>query len=60
LPEPSSEEDRQEIAAKGARRFDRFEQWLAKQLAEPNNLYARLHTAYYGSQEEKKRSADDQ
>ena len=42
LPEPSTEEERDTVSEKGARRFDRFEQWLARHLVDPDNLYSRL------------------
>ena len=42
LPEPSTEEERDTVAEKGARRFDRFEQWLVRHLVDPDNLYSRL------------------
>jgi hypothetical protein len=42
LPEPSTEEERDTVSEKGARRFDRFEQWLVRHLVDPDNLYSRL------------------
>ena len=42
LPEPITEEERREVTEKGARRFDRFEQWLTRHLVDPDNLYNRL------------------
>jgi hypothetical protein len=42
LPEPSTEEARDTVSEKGARRFDRFEQWLVRHLVDPDNLYSRL------------------
>jgi len=42
LPEPSTEEERDTVLEKGARRFDRFEQWLVRHLVDPDNLYSRL------------------
>lgn len=42
LPEPVTEEERKIVTEKGARRFDRFEQWLMRQLADPKSLYGRL------------------
>ena len=42
LPEPVTDEERKAVTEKGARRFDRFEQWLIRQLAEPESLYGRL------------------
>jgi hypothetical protein len=46
LPETANEEERQIVADKGARRFDRFEQWLTRQLVDPDNLYNRLQTRF--------------
>lgn len=51
LPEPETEADRREISAKGTRRFDRFEQWLARQLVDPENLYERIHAHYVRGEE---------
>jgi hypothetical protein len=45
LPEPVTEEERRIVTDKGARRFDRFEQWLIRNLADPDSLYARLQTS---------------
>jgi hypothetical protein len=42
LPEPVTEEERKIVTEKGARRFDRFEQWLMRHLVDPDSLYARL------------------
>ena len=42
LPEPSTAEERETVSEKGARRFDRFEQWLVRHLVDPDNLYSRL------------------
>jgi hypothetical protein len=42
LPEPVTEEERKLVTEKGARRFDRFEQWLMRHLADPESLYTRL------------------
>jgi hypothetical protein len=42
LPEPTSRAERESISEKGARRFDRFEQWLVRHLVDPENLYHRL------------------
>src|SRR5271170_3183189 len=44
LPEPVTEEERKIVTEKGARRFDRFEQWLMRHLADPQGLYQRLQT----------------
>ena len=35
LPEPVTEEERRAVIEKGARRFDRFEQWLTRNLENP-------------------------
>jgi hypothetical protein len=42
LPEPSTTEERESVSEKGARRFDRFEQWLVRHLVDSDNLYNRL------------------
>lgn len=42
LPEPTTPEERETVSEKGARRFDRFEQWLVRHLVDPENLYSRL------------------
>jgi hypothetical protein len=42
LPEPVTDEERKIVTEKGARRFDRFEQWLMRHLADPESLYSRL------------------
>lgn len=42
LPEPVTDEERKMVTEKGARRFDRFEQWLMRHLADPESLYSRL------------------
>jgi hypothetical protein len=42
LPEPVTEEERRLVTEKGARRFDRFEQWLMRHLANPESLYSKL------------------
>ena len=44
LPEPVTDEERKIVTEKGARRFDRFEQWLMRHLADPGSLYQRLQT----------------
>jgi hypothetical protein len=41
-PEPITYEDRQLVTEKGARRFDRFEQWLMRHLTDPESLYGRF------------------
>jgi hypothetical protein len=42
LPEPVTDEERKMAMEKGARRFDRFEQWLTRHLVDPDSLYNRL------------------
>lgn len=42
LPEPVTDEERKTVTEKGARRFDRFEQWLMRHLVDPESLYSRL------------------
>ena len=42
LPEPTTTDEREMVSEKGARRFDRFEQWLVRHLVDPDNLYSRL------------------
>jgi hypothetical protein len=42
LPEPVTDEERKIVTEKGARRFDRFEQWLMRHLVDPESLYSRL------------------
>jgi len=44
LPEPVTDEGRQLVTEKGARRFDRFEQWLMRSLVDPESLYNRLRS----------------
>ena len=44
LPEPVTDEERKIVTEKGARRFDRFEQWLMRHLVDPESLYSRLRT----------------
>jgi hypothetical protein len=46
LPETANAEERQTVADKGARRFDRFEQWLTRHLVDPDNLYNRLQARF--------------
>jgi hypothetical protein len=43
LPEPVTDEERKTVTEKGARRYDRFEQWLMRHLVDPESLYSRLH-----------------
>lgn len=52
LPEPVTEEERKIVTEKGARRFDRFEQWLTRQLADPESLNTRLQGAVSPSAED--------
>src|ERR1700724_3271263 len=40
--EPGTDEERKIVTEKGARRFDRFEQWLMRHLVDPESLYSRL------------------
>jgi len=40
----STDEERKIVTEKGARRFDRFEQWLMRHLVDPESLYSRLRT----------------
>lgn len=42
LPEPTTADERETVSEKGARRFDRFDQWLVRHLVDPDNLYSRL------------------
>src|SRR5450755_1427656 len=42
LPEPVTDAERKIVTEKGARRFDRFEQWLMRHLVDPQSLYSRL------------------
>jgi hypothetical protein len=49
LPEPANDEERSEVASKGVRRFDRFEQWLTRQLVDPDNLYQCLQAKFLAS-----------
>jgi hypothetical protein len=44
LPEPVTDEERKLVTEKGARRFDRFEQWLMRSLVDPESLYSRLRS----------------
>jgi hypothetical protein len=37
-----TDEERKIVTEKGARRFDRFEQWLMRHLVDPESLYNRL------------------
>lgn len=44
-PEAITDEERENVESKGARRFDRFEQWLVRHLVDPENLHNRLQSA---------------
>ncbi len=57
LPEPTSRAERENISEKGARRFDRFEQWLVRHLVDPENLYNRLQRTAVSGEEAGKGSA---
>jgi hypothetical protein len=52
LPEPVTDEERKMVTEKGARRFDRFEQWLMRHLVDPESLYSRLQTRVTPTAEE--------
>jgi hypothetical protein len=52
LPETSTDEERQAVNEKGARRFDRFEQWLTRQLVDPDNLYHRLQAQFVAQEQD--------
>ena len=52
LPEPVTEEERRMVTEKGARRFDRFEQWLMRSLVDPESLYSRLRDQMKPSEED--------
>jgi hypothetical protein len=52
LPEPVTDEERQQVTEKGARRFDRFEQWLMRHLTDPDSLYSRLQGRVKPSEED--------
>lgn len=41
-PEAVTAEEQEQIDIKRARRFDRFEQWLAQEVVDPSNLHSRL------------------
>jgi hypothetical protein len=51
LPEPVTDEARRIVTEKGARRFDRFEQWLMRHLVDPNSLYNRLQAVTPGEKD---------
>ena len=48
-PEPGTEEEPSDVTAEGARRFDRFEQWLTPQLVDPENLHQRIQAKFQAS-----------
>ena len=52
LPEPVTDEERKLVTEKGARRFDRFEQWLMRSLVDPESLYSRLRNQTTPSEED--------
>src|ERR1700682_557588 len=52
LPEPVTDEERKIVTEKGARRFDRFEQWLMRHLVDPESLYSRLRTQVTPTEED--------
>jgi len=52
LPEPVTDEERKIVTEKGARRFDRFEQWLMRHLVDPESLYSRLRTQVATTEED--------
>ncbi len=52
LPEPVTDEERKLVAEKGARRFDRFEQWLLRSLVDPESLYSRMRSQMTPSEED--------
>jgi hypothetical protein len=58
LPEPVTEEERQTVTEKGARRFDRFEQWLMRHLVDPESLYSRLRTQVTPADEDFEKNPD--
>jgi len=45
LPEPATDEERKIATEKGARRFDRFEQWLMRHLVDSENLYGHVRSS---------------
>jgi hypothetical protein len=52
LPEPVTDEERKLVTEKGARRFDRFEQWLMRSLVDPESLYSRMRNPMTPSEED--------
>jgi len=51
-PEAITDEERENVESKGARRFDRFEQWLVRHLVDPDNLHNRLQSAVTTSEKD--------
>jgi len=51
-PEAMTDEERESVEIKGARRFDRFEQWLVRHLVDPDNLHNRLQSAVTTSEKD--------
>jgi hypothetical protein len=60
LPEPVTEEERKIVTEKGARRFDRFEQWLMRHLTDPESLYSRIQGRVTPTDEEFDKVPNDQ
>jgi len=58
LPEPVTDEERKLVTEKGARRFDRFEQWLMRHLVDPDSLYSRTQARMTPTQDDLEKSAD--
>jgi hypothetical protein len=58
LPEPVTDEERKIVTEKGARRFDRFEQWLMRHLVDPENLYSHLQGRLRPTDEDFEKSAE--
>jgi hypothetical protein len=52
LPEPVTDEERKLVTEKGARRFDRFEQWLMRSLVDPESLYSRMRNQLTPNEED--------
>ena len=42
LPEPVTDEERKTVTEKGARRYDRVDQWLLRHVVDPESRYIRL------------------
>ncbi len=47
-----TDEERKLVSEKGARRFDRFEQWLMRSLVDPESLYSRMRSQMTPSEED--------